>query len=50
MKIIQMQTRELNLFKNNVKQISCALYEKNDNSNYIYISYSTPITKQNLTI
>ena len=39
-----MQTRELNLFKNNVKQISCALYEKNDSSNYIYISYSTPIT------
>ena len=39
-----MQTRELNLFKNNVKQISCALYEKNDRSNYIYISYSTPIT------
>ena len=39
-----MQTRELNLFKNNVKQISCARYEKNDSSNYIYISYSTPIT------
>ncbi len=39
-----MQTRELNLFKNDVKQISCALYEKNDSSNYIYISYSTPIT------
>ena len=39
-----MQTRELNLFKNDVKQISCALYEKNDRSNYIYISYSTPIT------
>ncbi len=39
-----MQIRELNLFKNDVKQISCALYEKNDSSNYIYISYSTPIS------
>ena len=39
-----MQTRELNLFKNDVKQVSCTLYEKNDSSNYIYISYSTPIT------
>ena len=39
-----MQTKELNLFKNDVKQITCALYEKNDSSNYIYIFYSTPIT------
>ncbi len=35
-------TQELNLLNNQVKQVNCFHYEKNDNSDFIYISYSTP--------
>ena len=35
-------TKEIKLFNDEVKQISCSNYEKSNNSNYIYISYSTP--------
>ncbi|MBV68522.1 MAG: peptidase S9 [Pelagibacterales bacterium] len=34
--------KELKLFNDNVKQVSCSYYEKNLNSNFIYISYSSP--------
>ena len=35
-------TKELKLFNDDVRQLSCANYEKSTNSNYIYISHSNP--------
>ncbi|MDC3024241.1 S9 family peptidase [Alphaproteobacteria bacterium] len=36
------QTKELLLYKNEVKQVSCSYFEKDLNSNFVYISYSSP--------
>ena len=36
------QTREIKLYNDEVKQVSCSYFEKNLNSNFVYISYSSP--------